>query len=366
MISRRSPYSLAVSAGLLALVGCPDSGSSTQPPADTKKAPAADAATKELAERAKLTFGVLPDEAESAQNELTDEKVALGRALYFDTRLSKGQGISCNTCHDLAKFGVDAEPTSPGHKGQRGERNSPTVYNSALQFAQFWDGRAATVEEQATMPITNPVEMAMTDADTVIKVVKSVPGYEPMFKAAFPDDADPITMTNVGMAIGAFERKLMTPSRFDEFMAGKHDALNEQERRGLKTYLEVNCQMCHLGPLLGGNMYQKLGLVKPVETADPGRAKHTGQDSDKGFFKVPMLRNVTQTGPYYHDGSIKTLDEAVKHMAEVQLGKTLTPEQTADIVAFLGALEGKLPGQDLIGKPDLPPNGPDTPAPDPN
>lgn len=372
MISRRSPFSFALSAGLLALVGCPDSGPASQTPTNgggSGKTPTAsvDPKVKELAERAKLTFGVLPTEAESATNEVTDEKVALGRSLYFDTRLSKGQGISCNTCHDLAKFGVDGEPTSPGHKGQRGDRNSPTVYNSALQFVQFWDGRAATVEDQATMPITNPVEMAMTDADTVIKVVKSVPGYEPMFKAAFPDESgELITMENVGKAIGAFERRLMTPSRFDEFMGGKHDALNEQEVRGLATYLEVNCQMCHLGPLLGGNMYQKLGLVKPVETADPGRAKHTGQESDKGFWKVPMLRNVTKTGPYYHDGSIKTLEEAVKHMADVQLGKTLTDSQVADIVAFLGALEGKLPGDDLIGKPEMPPNGPDTPAPDPN
>lgn len=369
MISRRSPLHVAVSAGLLALAGCPDSGPSTQQPAggDTKKAPAAaDAGLKDLADRAKLTFGVLPAEAESNTNEVTDEKVALGRALYFDTRLSKGQGISCNSCHDLAKYGVDNEPTSPGHRGQRGERNSPTVYNSAMQFAQFWDGRASSVEEQATMPITNPVEMAMADAGSVVKVVKSIPGYEPMFKAAFPDDSDPITMENVGKAIGAFERRLMTPSRFDEFMGGKLDALNEQEVRGLKTYLEVNCQMCHLGPLLGGNMYQKLGLVKPVDNPDPGRAKVTGQDSDKHFFKVPQLRNVTRTAPYYHDGSMKTLDDAVKHMADVQLGKTLTPEQAADIIAFLGALEGKLPGQDLIGKPELPPNGPETPAPDPN
>lgn len=366
MTLTRSSFVLAC---LLAMTGCPaDPGGATKTTTDTK-APAAagDPGLVELAKRAKLTFGVLPADADTnASNEVTDEKVALGRMLYFDTRLSRGQGISCNSCHDLTKFGVDGEPTSPGHKGQRGERNSPTVLNAALHFAQFWDGRASTVEEQATMPITNPVEMAMSDGTSVVKVVKTVPGYEPLFKAAFPDDADPVSLENMGKAIGAFERKLLTPSRFDDFMGGKTDALNEQEVRGLKTYLEVNCQMCHLGPLMGGNMYQKLGLQKPYPTQDPGRAKVTGQDSDKFMFKVPSLRNVSKTGPYYHDGSIATLAEATSSMAEYQLGKTLTPEQVADLVAFMGALEGKPLDPALIAKPEMPANGPDTPAADPN
>lgn len=364
---RCSLLSFVLPAGLLALVGCPESSTPTPPPADGKPpAATADPKLEELADRAKLTFGVLPAEAESPTEEVTDEKVALGRTLYFDARLSKNQEISCNTCHDLAKYGVDGEPTSPGHKGQRGERNSPTVYNAALHFAQFWDGRSPSIEHQATQPIVNPVEMAMADADAAVKVLESVPGYEPLFKAAFPDDSDPITMENVGKAIGAFERRLMTPSRFDEFMAGKHDALSAQEVRGLETYLEVNCQMCHLGQALGGNMYQKMGLVKPYETKDVGRAQVTGQDADKFFFKVPSLRNVTKTAPYYHDGAVKTLEEATQHMAEYQLGKTLTSEQVADLVAFMGALEGKLPPDSLIGIPDLPPSGPETPAPDPN
>lgn len=355
----------------LGLTGCPESGSGTknqQQSPQTGQPPAGgDPGLKELASRAKLQFGVLPADADTnASNEVTDDKVKLGHMLYFDTRLSKGQGISCNSCHDLAKFGVDGEPTSPGHKGQRGDRNSPTVLNAALQFAQFWDGRASTVEEQATMPITNPVEMAMADADSVVKVVKSVPGYEPLFKAAFPDDADPITMVNVGKAIGAFERKLLTPSRFDEFMNGKTDALNEQELRGLKAYLEVNCQMCHTGALLGGNMYQKWGLMKPVpDLKDTGRAKVTGQKSDEFMFKVPTLRNVTKTGPYMHDGGVADLSKAVQMMAEYQLGKTLPEEQVKDIVAFLGALEGKV-DEKLAAKPEMPPNGPNTPAADPN
>lgn len=362
---------LAVPALLLALMlGCPGesgSGTTTAPKPGGPKAPAGDPGLAELAARAKSMFGVLPKVAESKTIENTDELVALGRALYFDTRLSKGQGISCNTCHDLQKFGVDGQPTSPGHKGQRGERNSPTVYNSALQFAQFWDGRAADVEAQATMPITNPVEMAMADPASVVAVIKSVPGYEPLFKAAFPDEADAITLENAGKAVGAYERRLMTPSRFDEFMGGKTDALNEQELRGLRSYIEVGCTTCHAGPLLGGQIYQKWGLIKPVPNlADTGRHKVTGQDSDRFMFKVPQLRNITRTGPYLHDGSEADLSKVVAMMGEYQLGKTIPPEQIADIVAFMGALEGALPPADLISKPELPPNGPSTPAADPN
>ncbi|MCW8139310.1 MAG: c-type cytochrome [Planctomycetota bacterium] len=354
----------AAAAGLLVLGGCPGESSTATP--DPKKSPAVDPALKELVSRARATFGTLKAEAESNVHEVTEEKVTLGRMLYFDTRLSKGQGISCNTCHDLTKFGVDGEKTSPGHRAQRGDRTSPTVYNAALHTSQFWDGRAKDVEEQATMPITNPVEMAMADDATCVSVLKTIPGYEPLFKAAFPDDDDPITMGNVGKAIGAFERRLITPSRLDDFMSGKTDALSAQEQRGLKTYLEVNCQMCHMGPALGGNMFQKLGLVKEhPNQGDIGRAKVTGQDSDKFFFKVPSLRNITKTGPYYHDGSIATLEEAIKDMAEYQLGKTLSDEQVADLVAFMGALEGRI-DQAYIAKPQMPENGPDTPAPDPN
>jgi cytochrome c peroxidase len=354
----------------LVLSGCPEGGDGKQTTRTTGPTAAAggDPALKELANRAKGYFPALPAEDPGpASNEVTDEKVALGHMLYFDTRLSKGQGISCNSCHDLARFGVDGEPTSPGHRGQRGDRNSPTVLNAALQFAQFWDGRASTVEEQATMPITNPVEMAMADPDTVLKVIKSVPGYEPLFKAAFPDaQGELVTMEHVGKAIGAFERRLLTPSRYDEFVNGKHDALTEQEVRGLKAYLEVNCQQCHTGALLGGNMYQKMGLKKPYPALkDVGRMKVTGQKSDEYMFKVPTLRNVTKTGPYMHDGSIASLEEVVEVMAEYQLGVTLPPERVADIVAFMGALEGKV-DEKLAAKPEMPPNGPNTPAADPN
>lgn len=346
----------ALGLGLL-LSGCPadPNAGKTGGTAPAPPGPAAGggADRKALQERAKNIFAPLPADMADAKHPITDERVALGKALYFDTRLSKANDISCNTCHDLAAFGVDNKPVSPGHEGQLGDRNSPTVYNAALQFRQFWDGRAADVEEQATKPITNPVEMAMADDAAVVEQLKGIPGYAPLFKAAFEDEADPISMHNVGVAIGAFERTLTTPSRWDEFLGGKLDALSDQEVEGLSTFLEVNCHMCHLGPLLGGGMYQKLGLMKPYETKDTGRHKETGSDADKYFFKVSPLRNVEKTAPYLHDGSIGTLEEVTKVMAEYQLGKTLTAEQTADLVAFIKALTGKLP-EDKIQKPTLP------------
>lgn len=344
----------ALGLGLL-LAGCPadpNAGKAGGSGTGTA-APAGGADRKALHARAKNMFAPLPADMADAKHPITDERVALGKALYFDTRLSKANDIACNTCHDLAAFGVDNKPVSPGHEGQLGERNSPTVYNAALRSKQFWDGRAADVEEQATMPITNPVEMAMADDAAVVEKLKGIPGYAPLFKAAFEDEADPITMHNVGVAIGAFERTLTTPSRWDEFLGGKLDALSDQEVKGLSTFIEVNCQMCHLGPLLGGQIPQKLGLVKPWESKDTGIHKVTGSDADKHMFFVPGLRNVEKTAPYLHDGSIATLEEVTKMMAEYQLGKTLTDEQTADLVAFMKALTGKLP-EDKIGKPKPP------------
>lgn len=289
----------------------------------------------------------------------------LGRKLYHDTRLSKNQQLSCNSCHNLDTFGVDNKPVSPGHKDQLGNRNSPTVYNASIQFAQFWDGRMATVEEQATGPITNPVEMALADSDAVAKVLKSIPGYDPLFKAAFPGEADPFTLVNAGKAIGAFERQLLTPGRWDKFLAGDDSALSDAEKKGLNTFLGKNCTICHIGPGLGGGMFQKLGLAKPYDTKDLGRFEVTKNEADKFMFKVPLLRNVAKTGPYFHDGSVATLEDAVRRMGEYQLGLALTDEEVGDIVAFLGALTGDVPTE-LTAKPELPPSGPNTPAADPN
>jgi len=315
--------------------------------------------------RAIAVFGELPEEATSESNPVTDAKITLGRMLYFDTRLSKNHDISCNSCHNLAAFGVDGKPTSPGHKGQLGSRNSPTVYNAALHIAQFWDGREPDVEAQAKGPVLNPVEMAMPGGAAVVEVIKSIPGYAPLFSAAFPDEADPITYDNIARAIGAFERRLITADRFDAFVSGQDNALSDEELAGLEEFLGAGCVTCHMGPTIGGTLFRKLGQVKPYETADTGREQVTGDEADRFVFKVPSLRNVAETGPYFHDGSIATLDEAIRLMADHQLGVTLNDDQVARIATFLDTLTGVV-DPEYIAAPELPESGPDTPGPDPS
>lgn len=340
------------------------------PETPAAQAPAADPAVVALAEKAKSMLQPLPASMPNPANEATPAKVDLGRMLYYETRLSKNHDLSCNSCHQLDNFGVDSEPTSPGHKGARGDRNSPTVYNAALHIAQFWDGRAADVEAQAKGPILNPVEMASLSEQDVEAVLESIPGYVEAFAAAFPGEADPVTYENMARAIGAFERNLVTRDRLDAFLGGDLDALSEQERRGLETFFNVGCNSCHNGPALGGQMYRKLGFVFPYYTdpekpGDPGREKVTGDPADRHVFKVPSLRNVAKTGPWFHDGSITSLDEVVRLMAYHQVGLTLEPAQIADLVAFLGALTGEADAT-YIAKPELPASGPETPKPDPS
>ena len=306
-------------------------------------------------------FRPLPTEAPAPDNELTEAKINLGRMLYYETRISKGGKMSCNSCHMLDKYGQDNLPFSPGHEGKLGGRSSPSTYNAAIHIAQFWDGRAPTVEEQAKGPVLNPVEMGMPSADFVVDVLKSMPGYVEAFKAAFPGEAEPINYNNFGKAVGAFERKLLTPSRWDDYLKGKKDALTAEEAKGYETFAKAGCATCHNGPGVGGAMYQKLGLVKAwPELKDVGRQEATKQESDKYFFKVPSLRNITETAPYLHDGSVKTLEDMVSKMAEHQVGKTLTPEETVSIVTFLKALKGDLP-KEYIAVPKLPESGPNTP-----
>ncbi len=325
-----------------------------------------------MADRARTVLAALPAAAESPNNPLTPEKVELGRMLYFDKRLSKNQDLACVTCHDLDGFGVDVREkdgkrfaVSTGHRDQKGERNTPTVYNAGLAFVQFWDGRAADVEDQALKPMTNPVEMAMPDEAAVVRVVESIPGYVEAFTAAFPDERDPITPKTISHAIGAYERKLVTPGRFDRFMKGDLTALEQSELRGLQLFLDVGCTQCHTGAGVGGTQFQKLGTVKPwPNLEDEGRFEQTKDPKDRFVFKVPSLRNVTRTAPYLHDGSIESLDEIVKMMAEHQSTRgTLKPAEVAALVAFLHTLEGELPAA-LIAAPTLPPSGPDTPKPD--
>lgn len=305
-------------------------------------------------------FQPIMEVAENPANPITDAKVDLGRMLYYDTRLSKNRTVSCNTCHDLASFGDDGLATSKGIDGQIGGRSAPTVYNAAIHIAQFWDGRAADVEAQAVGPVLNPIEMGMPDEQYVLRVLKSIPGYVEAFAKAFPEETEPLTYANVGKAIGAFERKLMTPSRFDDFLKGDEKALTDAEKHGLNLFVTTGCTVCHNGMGVGGHLYQKLGLVKEWPTKDLGRYEATKNEADKYFFKVPSLRNITETGPYLHDGSIASLEEMTAKMAEYQLGRTLSEEDTKAIVTFLGSLKGRI-DEEYIKKPELPADGPDTP-----
>ena len=305
-----------------------------------------------------LTAGV-----ESQKNPLTEAKVNLGRMLYYETRLSKSQDISCNTCHDLANYGVDGERVSGGFRGQKGTRNAPTVYNAAGHFVQFWDGRAADVEEQAKGPIMNPVEMAMASDKEVVATLKSMPEYVEAFQKAFPSEKDPVTFENAARAIGAFERRLVTPSRWDKFLGGDQTALTDVEKAGFNKYMSVGCQACHAGAYMGGEVYQRLGAAVPYpDTTDPGRAAVTKQEADRMFFKVPSLRNIEKTGPYFHNGRVATLEDAVRDMGQYQLGKQLTPDEVSSIVVFLRTLTGEIPA-DYTKPPELPKSTTKTPKP---
>ena len=287
-------------------------------------------------------FQPLPDHIDSVENPTTPEKVALGKKLFMDTMLSTDHDISCNSCHGLTTFGVDGQATSEGHRGVRGERNSPTVYNAALHFTQFWDGRAKDLEAQALGPVMNPVEMAMPSEAVVVERIAADKVYTTLFKAAFPEDPAPLSFNNMGKAIASFERTLLTPSRFDAFLKGDDQALTPAELAGLEQFRNSGCVACHNGPALGGQMYQKLGLVKPYLTKDQGRYVLTKNESDRFVFKVPSLRNIGMTGPYFHDGSVGTLDRAVQLMGEHQLGKTLSKAETESLVAFLRSLTGEV------------------------
>ncbi len=345
------------------LSACEDSNKRKDPPPPPPHSayaePAAVGITVDPAQLA--AFAGLPARFESPKNPITDEKVALGKMLYFEARLSKNQQISCNSCHDLARYGVDGEKTSPGHKGQRGGRNSPTSLNAAGHVAQFWDGRAADVEEQATKPVTNPIEMALANDQAIVTVLESMPEYVEAFKKAFPGDK-PLSVANVGKAIGAFERTLSTSSRFDAFAKGDAKALTEEEKAGFQKFISVGCNTCHSTAAFGGTEYKKLGLVKPYpDLKDLGREAVTKQASDRHVFKVPSLRNIEKTGPYLHDGSVATLEQAVKLMGTYQLGKELSDADTAAIVTFLKSLTA---APLKVDKPTLPASTAKTPKPE--
>lgn len=272
------------------------------------------------------------------------DKVNLGKHLFFDTRLSGEGNISCNSCHNLNTFGVDNERFSPGDApGTFGGRNSPTVFHAALHKMQFWDGRAADVEEQAGGPILNPLEHNIKDEQQLVDRLKEVELYQNLFAKAYGGD-NPITFANLTNAIGAFERTLIPEGRFDKYLAGDQNALNDQEKRGLKTFIDSGCITCHSGAALGGQMLQKFGLFHDYwketrsDDVDLGLYEISERESEKYFFKVPGLRNIVHTGPYFHDGSIDDLHEAVRIMGILQRNVDLSADEINDIVAFFDSL----------------------------
>jgi cytochrome c peroxidase len=326
-----------------------DSGSQQKTTAEKPKPALTPAQDQELWLKAKNIFKALPAVAENPENPLTPEKVKLGKLLYFDKRLSAKGNNSCNSCHNLNTFGVDNLPTSPGDEGKNGDRNSPTSFNAALHTMQFWDGRAKDVEEQAGMPILNPVEMNIPSEAFLLKRLKEIELYKTQFAAAFPESKEPVTYDNLKKAIGAFERTLLTPSRFDEYLTGKKDALTADEKRGMLAFFDAGCNTCHNGVAIGGNSLQKFGSFYDYREFlkggknDEGRKDVTKSEFDKDFFKTPSLRNVTKTHPYFHDGSVAGLEDAIKIMAKLQLDKDLTDEEAGSIKTFLQSLEADLP-----------------------
>ena len=304
---------------------------------------------QQLRQKALTFFHPLPDKVEHPAGPDTPEKVALGKKLFLDPQLSSDGTISCNSCHRLDHFGVDNEVTSTGVGGQKGGRNSPTVYNAALHNMQFWDGRATDVEEQAGMPVMNPVEMAIPSEGALVERLKRVAEYVELFKVTYPADRDPLNCGNIRESIGAFERTLMTPGRFDAFLKDEPTALTPSEMAGLRTFMEVGCTNCHTGAAVGGTMLQKFGVhadFRPLtgsSVADEGRKQVTGAEADKDMFKVPSLRNITKTAPYFHDGRVTELEKAVRVMGTTQLGKELTDQEVTDLMTFLEALTGVVP-----------------------
>ena len=289
-------------------------------------------------------------------------RVDLGKKLFFDPRLSKSGFISCNSCHNISMGGSDNLKSSIGHKWHQGPINSPTVLNSSLNLAQFWDGRAKDLKEQAGGPISNPGEMSFTH-DLAVGVLQSIPAYVDEFKKVFK--VDTIDIDKVTTAIAAFEETLVTPnSRFDKWLKGDDAAISKEELAGYELFKSSGCTSCHNGAALGGNSFQKMGVVQQYKSKSTavGRFAVTKDNADRFQFKVPTLRNVELTYPYFHDGGAPTLAKAVEVMGQIQVGKTFTAEQNASIVAFLKTLTGDQPNFPI---PQLPPSSDTTPAPQP-
>ena len=270
-------------------------------------------------------------------------RVELGRLLYFDKRLSRDNSISCNTCHDTLKYGVDGLKLSKGIGGHITPRHSPSTINAFLYGSQFWDARVETVEEQAKGPILAEGEMGMPSAAALEEKLNSIEGYKALFESAFPDDENALTFDNVANAIGAYERVLISPSRFDEFVSGNVNAITPEEKKGFVTFNTVGCMTCHYENAFGGLNTQILGLIKPwPNQKDQGLFETTGQEQDRMVFKVCSLRNISETAPYFHDGSAETLEEAIRLMARHQLGIEIKDQEVNEIVTFFKCLTGSV------------------------
>lgn len=319
-----------------------------------------------ILQQARALFKPVPQKPPMLKdNPATPDKVELGKMLYFDPRLSSSELISCNTCHNVGLGGVDLQETSIGHGWQKGPRNAPTVLNAVFNVAQFWDGRAEDLKSQAKGPVQASVEMN-NKPEQVVKTLKSIPGYPPRFKKAFPSDSAPITFDNMAKAIEVFEATLITPdSRFDRYLKGDVKALSATERTGLRLFMDKGCAACHRGVNVGGTGYFPFGVrelpkadIRPA--GDLGRFKVTNTEADKYVFKSPSLRNIDLTRPYFHSGRIARLGDAVRIMGSAQLGINLTNDEADKIVAFLHTLTGRQP---RIVYPILPPDSDATPGP---
>ena len=322
-----NPFVLSIISGLLLLTSLSSKAVSDQ----------------EIRNKAKSVIGTIPGSMPGSQHD-TPAMIALGQRLYFETALSVNRKQSCNSCHNILDggHGVDNLPTSPGTLGNKGRRNAPSTWNAGFQFAQNWDASASSLAEQAGSPILDKDEMAMPSEKEAVQRLKA--NYQQAFAQAFPDANSPLSFANIGKALAAFQRTLITSDRFDQFILGDDQALSAQQKKGFLQFQQRGCSSCHSGPLMGGQFVMKLGVVVPYpNTEDKGYAEVTGREDHNFLFKVPPLRNVANTAPYFHDGAGKTLEQAVFLTGWHQLGLKLSDDEVANISAFLTSLNNTSP-----------------------